>query len=88
MLGRLRMSTREALAEYNRVAKCVFSKENKKRMTQDGMFKETTLEAEVQKLVASKIPEGPSAKLLDPAGEKTMGRACVPPAQILSSLSY
>ena len=74
------MSTREALAEYIRVAKCVFSKENKKRITQEGMFKESTLEAELQKLVASKVPEGPSAKLRDPAGERSMGNAYVPSA--------
>jgi len=76
------MSTSDALAEYNRVARCIFSKENKKRITQDGIFKESTLEAEVMKLVASKIPGEPSARLLDPAREKSMGRAYMPPAQI------
>lgn len=82
------MSTSDALAEYNRVARCIFSKENKKRITQDGIFKEATLEAEAMRLVASKIPGQPSARLLDSAGERSMGRAYMPPAQIPCSFHY
>jgi hypothetical protein len=51
MLGRLKMNTKEALAEYNKVAGKVFCKENKKWKTQDGTFKASTLEAEIRRLV-------------------------------------
>ena len=87
MLGRLRMSTGDALAEYNRVAKRIFSKKNKKRITQDGAFKESTLEAEVTELVASRIRDGPHARMLDSTRKKPMGRAFVPPARSVMFLA-
>ena len=54
MLGRLRMNTKEALAQYNTVAGRIFSKENKKWRTQDGTFKATTLEIEMKRVVAAR----------------------------------
>ena len=66
MLGRLRMSTTEALEKYNTIAGHIFSAKNRKRMTQEGKFKATTLEQEMKKIVAAKIQgsDGES-KMLD-----------------------
>ena len=54
MLGRLRMSTRDALRAYNKIAESVFCKANQKRSSQDGTFKATTLKEQVQDLVIAK----------------------------------
>ncbi|KAL9004634.1 MAG: hypothetical protein Q9188_002561, partial [Gyalolechia gomerana] len=54
MLGRLQMTTKDALRTYNKLAGSVFCKANRKRFYKDGTFKETTLEKEVQELVAAK----------------------------------
>lgn len=55
MLGRLRMSTTEALEKYNTIAGKMFSAKNTKWGTQEGKFKATTLEQEMKKVVAAKI---------------------------------
>ncbi|KAI9811698.1 MAG: hypothetical protein M1826_003109 [Phylliscum demangeonii] len=52
MLGRLRMDTTQALNAYNTIAGSVFSKQNKKWTTQDGLFRATTLQNRVEDLVA------------------------------------
>ena len=73
MLGRLRMSTTEALEKYNTIAGHIFSAKNVKRMTQEGKFKATTLEREMKQIVAAKIQgSNGEARMLDEghAGEK------------------
>ena len=55
MLGRLRMSTTEALEKYNTIAGKIFSAKNMKRVTQEGKFKATTLEREMKQIVVAKI---------------------------------
>lgn len=54
MLGRLKMTTTEAIAQYIRITERVFASSNKKRMAQDGTFKATTLEVEIKAMVAEK----------------------------------
>ncbi|KAI9835331.1 MAG: hypothetical protein M1819_002475 [Sarea resinae] len=54
MLGRLRMSTNEALRIYNSFSREVFSKENRKWIHQDGSFKATTLERKIQDIVSER----------------------------------
>ena len=49
MLGRLRMSTDDALQEYTQLARFVF--EEKKWKFQDGLFKATKLEEAIKKIV-------------------------------------
>lgn len=51
MLGRLRMTTEEALRTYNSLSCVIFSKNNKKRIGQDGTFKATALVQKVQDIV-------------------------------------
>lgn len=54
MLGRLRMTTTDALQTYNKIAGAVFCKANRKSSFKDGTFKATTLEKQVRDLVAAK----------------------------------
>ncbi|KAL8831591.1 MAG: hypothetical protein Q9170_005232 [Blastenia crenularia] len=54
LLGRLQMTTKDALRTYNKLAEAVFCKANRKSSFKDGSFKATTLEKEVQNLVATK----------------------------------
>lgn len=54
MLGRLRMTTGDALRMYNKIAGSVFCKPNRKHSFKDGSFKATTLEKQIQSLVAEK----------------------------------
>jgi len=58
MLGRLRMTTKEALEQYNTIAGRIFCAANKKWAVQDGTFKATTLEQEIKKIVAAKVDGG------------------------------
>ena len=53
MLGRLRMTTRDALRTYNGIAESVFCKANRKPSFKDGAFKATMLEKQIQNLVAA-----------------------------------
>jgi predicted acylesterase/phospholipase RssA len=79
MLGRLRMTTDEAMQAYNSLTRAVFSKENKKWKVQDGLFKATTLKEEVKKLVSEqKLGE----RMLDASTSTTKGKAfvCAMPA--------
>lgn len=48
------MTTQDALRTYNKLAGSIFCKDNKKPPFKDGTFKATTLEKEVQRLVATK----------------------------------
>ncbi|KAI4265159.1 MAG: hypothetical protein L6R35_007180, partial [Caloplaca aegaea] len=54
LLGRLQMTTQDALRTYNKLAGSVFCKANRKSSFKDGSFKATKLEKEVQVLVATK----------------------------------
>ncbi|KAF2014032.1 FabD/lysophospholipase-like protein [Aaosphaeria arxii CBS 175.79] len=63
MLGRLRMTTDEALRTYNSLSEEIFSKENKKTKFQDGSFKATTLQVKVQEIVEDQALKG---LILDP----------------------
>lgn len=54
MLGRLRMTTEEALKAYNSIASAIFSNKNRKAIYKDGEFKATTLETEIKRIVKDK----------------------------------
>lgn len=54
MLGRLRMTTAEALSAYNSIASGIFSKENRKPAYKDGAFKASTLETKIIEVVKDK----------------------------------
>ncbi|PBK83408.1 FabD/lysophospholipase-like protein [Armillaria gallica] len=51
MLGRLKMTTEEALQSYNKTSSTVFSAENRKPFYMDGKFKATTLKKEIQNVL-------------------------------------
>ncbi|THU84514.1 FabD/lysophospholipase-like protein, partial [Dendrothele bispora CBS 962.96] len=51
MLGRLEMSTEEALAQYKALTGHIFSKDNQEFMGHDGTFKATTLEEKMRELL-------------------------------------
>ena len=68
------MKTNEALEIYNTLAQAIFSKQNKKWKGQDGIFKASTLEKEVKKLV-SKKEQG--ERMLDPSTSTSKGKAFV-----------
>ena len=55
MLGRLQMSTAEALETYASIAGAIFSSNNRNGKFKDGMFKAVTLENNVRCLVAKKL---------------------------------
>ena len=59
------MNTKEALEQYNAIAGRIFSKENKKRITHDGVFKESTLEAEIKRVVAANSKGNADLRMLD-----------------------
>ncbi|KAK0467540.1 acyl transferase/acyl hydrolase/lysophospholipase [Armillaria novae-zelandiae] len=77
MLGRLKMSTEEALQSYNKISSVVFSSENRKPFYRDGKFKATTLKEEMQNVVR-KAGHSNDQKLLDPdAGPNSKGHTFV-----------
>ncbi|KAK0432598.1 acyl transferase/acyl hydrolase/lysophospholipase [Armillaria borealis] len=77
MLGRLKMSTEEALQSYNKISSTVFSAENRKPFYRDGKFKSTTLKKEIQNVVRQARYSN-DQKLLDPdAGQNSKGNVFV-----------
>jgi hypothetical protein len=54
MLGRLGMTTDEAILQYSAMASALFSRRNRKAAYKDEAFKATTLEHSVKKLVSEK----------------------------------
>lgn len=84
MLGRLQMTTDEALRTYNSLAGAIFSRNNKKWLGQDGGFKATTLEKTVQEVVSKR---GLGELMLDPSHQPRKGKAfvCAVPA---NSMAY
>ncbi|KAI9801940.1 MAG: hypothetical protein M1826_005124, partial [Phylliscum demangeonii] len=74
MLGRLRMDTTQALHAYNTIAGSVFSEENKKWTTQDGLFHATTLQSRVEDLVAL---QKRGDAMLDETDSSALGKAFV-----------
>ncbi|KAK0218880.1 FabD/lysophospholipase-like protein [Armillaria fumosa] len=78
MLGRLKMSTKEALRSYNKISSVVFSSENRKPFYRDGKFKATVLVKEIQNVVRQ-AGHSNDQKLLDPdAGPNSKGNVYVP----------
>ena len=51
MLGRLQMTTVQALTKYKDIAGKIFGEDNKKWRFQDGMYKASTLETEIRRIV-------------------------------------
>jgi hypothetical protein len=75
MIGRLRMTTKDALEQYNLMAGRVFSSKNKKGLLQEGMFKATTLEDEIKRVVGEHVYGGDrNERMLDSNNECEMGR--------------
>ena len=74
MLGRLRMTTDQALRAYNTIAEAVFSKKNRKPFHKDGTFKATTLETKVKEIVGK---NGSGQKMLVTADDDLQARAFV-----------
>jgi hypothetical protein len=73
------MTVDEALRTYNSLGRAIFSKDNKKWLGQDGVFKATTLENKVQEVVSKK---GLGELMLDPSTQSSKGKAfvCAVPA--------
>jgi hypothetical protein len=67
MLGRLGMTTEEAIHQYTATASAIFSKANRKPSYKGDTFKATTLETKIKQLVADKglgermITDGPAS---------------------------
>src|SRR5271163_1218381 len=83
MLGRLRMTTEEALKTYNSLAGAIFSKDNRKWAVQDGTFKATTLENKVKELVAERAL---GEFMFEASNDSNIGNAfvCAMPAKDLA----
>ncbi|KAM7193524.1 FabD/ lysophospholipase, partial [Rhypophila sp. PSN 637] len=77
MLGRLRMSTTEALAEYNNFARQIFRKKNR-QISVSSQFREATLESIVRDVAKKYAPES-SELMRDPnrTPRSWLGRAFV-----------
>ncbi|KAK0477670.1 putative calcium-independent phospholipase A2-gamma, partial [Armillaria novae-zelandiae] len=75
MLGRLKMSTEDALHNYKKLASAVFSPGNRKLFYKDGKFKANTLEVEIKEIVKnSHVGYTGDELLLDPdAGKGSIG---------------
>lgn len=87
MLGRLRMSTQEALTKYNEIAERVFGPSNTKWRYQEGTFKASTLELEIKKLVAEYSESGDGGeRMLDVSAVHTTGLAYVDFITMVGSL--
>ena len=80
MLGRLRMTTAEALIAYNSIASAIFSKENRKPAYKDGAFKASTLEAKIRAVIKDKHL---GDDMLDTSTDKRRAKAfvCAMPAK-------
>ncbi|KAK4459615.1 hypothetical protein QBC42DRAFT_183013 [Cladorrhinum samala] len=78
MLGRLRMSTEEALREYDECAEQIFSKKNKKRWNWSQKFRATALQRVIEQIVEKR---GSGELMRDPTcPEKGKAFVCVMPA--------
>lgn len=80
MLGRLRMTTDEALKAYHSIASAAFSKDNRKSRFQDGTFKASTLESKIQELIKDRDL---GEHMLDTSTDKGRAKAfvCAMPAK-------
>ncbi|KAI5816070.1 acyl transferase/acyl hydrolase/lysophospholipase [Pyronema omphalodes] len=85
MLGRLRMSTTEALAAYIELSTAVFS-EKKVWILQEGLFKATKLETEIKKTISrySELHDSDS-DMLDTRDQSCKTFVCAVPAHDISS---
>ncbi|KAK4230672.1 hypothetical protein QBC38DRAFT_468512 [Podospora fimiseda] len=78
MLGRLRMSTEEALREYEECAEKIFSKENKKRWNLSDKFRATALQEVIEGIVKDRQV---GESMYDPTGPaKGKVLVCVMPS--------
>ncbi|KAF8967329.1 hypothetical protein BDZ97DRAFT_2073670 [Flammula alnicola] len=78
MLGRLQMTTEQAMEKYNLIAEKIFSNKNRKLKAQDGTFKSTTLKEEIQKVVAGTFEGYTGEELMfDHSVANEMGKAFV-----------
>ena len=75
MLGRLRMTTEDALKHYNDISAHVFSRGNRKRAWQDGAFRATTLKEKMVEVVAGIEGYTGNERMLDSGTETEMGKA-------------
>jgi hypothetical protein len=75
MLGRLRMTTEDALKHYNDITARVFSRGNRKRVWQDGTFRATTLKEKMVEVVAGVEGYAGDERMLDSGIETEMGKA-------------
>ncbi|THU96161.1 FabD/lysophospholipase-like protein [Dendrothele bispora CBS 962.96] len=82
MLGRLELSTEEALAQYKVLAGRIFGKKNQKSKGHDGAFKATTLEGEIKKLLQNCREDPETLMCGDTTRENERGKAfvCAVPA--------
>ena len=74
MLGRLKMSTEDALKVYNSVAESIFSKKNRKSLYKGEAFKATTLENKIKDIVSEKSL---GERMLDDEGGQHVAKAFV-----------
>jgi len=72
MLGRLRMSTDDALDEYTQLAGYVFGE--RKWAFQDGLFKASRLEEAIKKIVEKYAGDGDTEDMLDLREDNTCKR--------------
>ncbi|KAK0477682.1 acyl transferase/acyl hydrolase/lysophospholipase, partial [Armillaria novae-zelandiae] len=79
MLGRLKMSTEDALHNYKKLATAVFSPDNRKAFYKDGKFKASILEVEIKEIVKnSHVGYTGDELLLDPdAGKGSIGNVFI-----------
>jgi hypothetical protein len=75
MLGRLRMTTEDALKHYNDISARVFSRGNRKWVCQDGTFRATTLKEKMVEVVAGIEGYTGDERMLDSDTETKMGKA-------------
>ena len=80
MVGRLQMTTYEALRAYHFLARSIFSKKNQKPFFKDGMFKATTLENSVKDIVAER-GLGDRMLLHSQGQDKGLAFVCAMPAK-------
>lgn len=81
MLGRLRMSTEEALREYDECAEQIFSKQNKKKWNLSQKFRATPLKTVIEQIVEKR---GLGELMRDPTcPEKGKAFVCVMPASCI-----
>jgi len=75
MLGRLQMSTEDALTQYNSLAERIFGSRNKKSISKPEYFRATTVASEVISLVDQKADYSGGWAMLPTSSLKETGKA-------------